>query len=235
MRCFFCNDITGTGTFVKLPDREERHLFNTIRGRLGDTVQLIDGKGILATAKVAEDKKLCVLDVREFKEPGIKVHLFVSPPKHNKMDQMLTQCCEIGIWRITLVIMEHSVVRPEEGIVSEKWNVHLIEGCKQSRNPFIPILEEVITFPMMLERIAEGKLSAFFGAVEDGTVGNAISTVAGNDIAWIVGPEGGFSENEESLMKDAGFTPFRIGKWILRTETAAVAGAALLMNGGNKC
>jgi 16S rRNA (uracil1498-N3)-methyltransferase len=234
MRCFYCDNIGGKNTFVQLPEREDRHLFNTLRGRTGDTVQLIDGKGVLASARVVEGKRLLVLEREEWQEPSRKIHLFVSPPRQNRMDQLLTQCCEIGVWSITLVITEHSVVRPDEGEVSDKWKVHLIEGCKQSKNPFMPELRNVINFNNIFDDVKEMGIPAFYGSVADSAGGKNISgNVPG--IAWVVGPEGGFSASEEEMMNSSGFMPLKIGKWIMRVETAAVAGAVLLMNCGEKC
>ena len=233
MRCFFCENITDAGTHVALPDREEQHLFKTLRGRTGDVVMLIDGKGTVATGRVEDGKKLSIIEKSTVAEPEVKIHLFISPPKHNKMDQLLTQCCETGVWSITFVIAEHSVVRPEEGAVPERWNVHLLEGCKQSKNPFLPRLGEVISFPGMIERIRELGIAAYYGSVEKTESGFRNSGIS--EAAWIVGPEGGFSLVEDECMKSSGFVPLNIGRCIMRVETAAVAGAVILMNCGKKC
>ena len=234
MRCFYCGNIGAENTFAELPEREERHLFNTLRGRTGDTVQLIDGHGVLASARVVDGKKLLVLEKEQYQEPPRKLHLFVSPPRQNRMDQLLTQCCEIGVWSITLVVAEHSVVRPEEGEVSDKWKVHLVEGSKQSKNPFMPELRGVINFNGILDDVKEMGIPAFYGSTGGSGTGNPVpESVPG--IAWVVGPEGGFSASEEERMGSSGFIPLKIGKWIMRVETAAVAGAVLLMNCGGKC
>ncbi len=232
MRCFFCEDIGLENTTVDLPEREERHLFNTLRGRTGDTVQLIDGKGVIATAKVADGRKLIVIGREEMQEPARKLHLFVSPPRHNRMDQLLTQCCEIGVWSITFIITDHSVVRPEEGAVSEKWKLHLVEGCKQSKNPFKPALRAAIPFSGLFDEIGGMGCKAFYGSV-NGSSSDRMPADVDSGIAWIVGPEGGFSDAEEHAMEQAGFTPLRIGRWVMRIETAAIAGAVHLM--GDKC
>ncbi|MFA6293883.1 MAG: 16S rRNA (uracil(1498)-N(3))-methyltransferase, partial [Victivallales bacterium] len=186
------------------------------------------GRGALATAKVEDGKRLSVMERKIEAEPEVKIHLFISPPKHNKMDQLLTQCCETGVWSITFVIADHSVVRPEEGAVPDRWNVHLVEGCKQSKNPFLPKLGEVISFSGMIEKIKEGKTAAFYGSVEKPETGFAKTGTS--DLAWIVGPEGGFSPAEEERMKSAGFSPLNVGRWIMRVETAAIAGSVILMN-----
>jgi 16S rRNA (uracil1498-N3)-methyltransferase len=233
MRCFFCENITEAGSHVALPEREAQHLFKTLRGRTGDVLMLIDGRGTLAAARVEDGKRLSVIERNTVAEPDIKIHLFISPPKHNKMDQLLTQCCETGIWSITFVITEHSVVRPEEGAVPERWNVHLREGCKQSKNPFLPGLGEVISFSGMVEKIKESGVAAFYGSVEKTESGLGI--IGKSDVAWIVGPEGGFSTAEEECMKASGFTPLNLGRWVMRVETAAIAGSVILMNCGEKC
>lgn len=233
MRCFVCDNITEAGTQVSLPERESQHLFKTLRGRTGDLVMLIDGRGTVATARVEDGKRLFVIEKKTLAEPELKIHLFISPPKHNKMDQLLTQCCETGVWSITFVIAEHSVVRPDEGAVPERWNVHLSEGCKQSKNPFIPRLGEVISFSGMVEKIKGRKIPAFYGSVGKPESGQKKTWTS--DAAWIVGPEGGFSPAEEECMKASGFIPFNIGRWIMRVETAAIAGAVILMDCSEKC
>ncbi len=233
MRCFFCENITEAGTDVTLPEREAQHLFKTLRGRAGDIIMLIDGRGTLATVRVEDGKRLSVIERNIVAEPEVKIHLYISPPKHNKMDQLLTQCCEAGVWSITFFIADHSVVRPEEGAVPERWNVHLIEGCKQSKNPFFPKLGEVISFSGMIGKIKESKFSAFYGSVEKPDTG--FVRTGTSDAAWIVGPEGGFSPAEEERMKASGFSPLNIGRWVMRVETAAIAGSVILMNCGDKC
>ena len=233
MRCFFCENITDAGTNAALSEREAQHLFKTLRGRTGDIVMLIDGRGTVATARVEDGKRLSVMERNTVAEPEVKIHLFISPPKHNKMDQLLTQCCETGVWSITFVIAEHSVVRPEEGVVSERFNVHLVEGCKQSKNPFLPRFGEVILFSGMIEKIRERGIAAFYGSV--GKPESGVGKTGTSDAAWIVGPEGGFSPAEEECMKTAGFIPLNIGRWVMRVETAAIAGSVILMNCGEKC
>lgn len=233
MRCFFCENIADAGTHVVLPEREAQHLFKTLRGRTGDIIMLLDGLGTVATARVEEGKRLSVIERNAVPEPEVKIHLYISPPKHNKMDQLLTQCCETGVWSITFVIADHSVVRPEEGAVPDRWDVHLVEGCKQSKNPFLPKLNEVISFSGMIERIKENKIPAFYGSVEK--VETASAKMGTPNAAWIVGPEGGFSKAEEECMKASGFIPLNIGRWVMRVETAAIAGAVILMNCGEKC
>ncbi len=233
MRCFFCENITDVGTHSSLPEREAQHLFKTLRGRTGEFVMLIDGRGTLATARVEDGRKLSVMARSTVAEPELKIHLFISPPKHNKMDQLLTQCCEIGVWSITFVIAEHSVVRPDEGVVPERWNIHLVEGCKQSKNPFLPKLSEVISFPEMIDEIRESKMDAFYGSVEK--LESEDNKRGTPDAAWIVGPEGGFSHAEEERMRASGFIPFNIGRWVMRVETAAIAGAVILMHSSEKC
>lgn len=233
MRCFFCENIADAGAHLTLPEREAQHLFKTLRGRIGDIIMLLDGIGTIATARVEEGKRLILIGRSTVPEPELKIHLFISPPKHNKMDQLLTQSCETGVWSITFVIADHSVVRPDEGAVPERWNIHLVEGCKQSKNPFLPKLNGVISFPEMIEKIRKEKMAAFFGSVEESESG--FGKDGTYDVAWIVGPEGGFSPAEEECMKVSGFSPLHIGRWVMRVETAAIAGSVILMNGGGKC
>ena len=100
----------------------------------------------------------------------------------------------------------------------------LQEGCKQSKNPFLPRIVPPVPLAAALEEVRRGGVSAFFGAVRSAER----AVAADGDFAWFVGPEGGFTEEEESAMREAGVRGLNLGPYVLRLETAAVCGLAVL-------
>ncbi len=227
MHCFFCETITGSGHPVKINDEDHKHLFKTLRAKPGDRVELIDGKGTFATAVVNSDRSLLVLESAQVKAPSRRVHLFTSPPRKQKMDTLLKQCAEVGIWSIIPFYTTRTVSKPEKQSVLDHWKTLLKEGCKQAKNPFLPEVMMPVPFEFAVQKAVELGFICLFGSPKAQMSAHTEIPETG-DVAWIVGPEGGFTEEEEDFMIKSGFKPFRIGRWVMRVETAAICGTAIL-------
>lgn len=227
MHCFFCEQIVGSGHPAEIRDDDRKHLFKTLRAKPGDRVELIDGKGTLATAVVNSDRSLLIIESNQVKAPERRVHLFTSPPRKQKMDTLLKQCAEVGIWSIIPFYTGRTVSKPEKQSVLDHWKVLLTEGCKQAKNPFLPEVMMPVPFEFAVQKAMELNFSCLFGSPRAGMSGHTEIPETG-DVAWFVGPEGGFTDIEEDFMLENDFKPFRIGRWVMRVETAAICGAAIL-------
>lgn len=223
-RC--CQLENSAGTELRLEREEEKHLFKILRANPGDRLELLDGKGNTASAVVVPGKLVKVLDVRKAPVPERRVHLYIAPPRRQKMDAVLREATELGVWRIVPVLCEFSVSEPDASSVSGRWNDAMFEACKQSGNPFLPQTAAPLRFAAALDDCRKNCSAAWFGSPAD----SGPVQVPDGDIAWFIGPEGGFSEKELSMLSESGVLPLRIGRWILRVETAAVAGIALLVS-----
>ena len=217
------------GDAVALDHDEEKHLFRILRAADGDRVMLLDGHGETAEAEVS-GKRLQILSRMTEPVPSFRLHLYLAPPRRQKMEQLLKQATELGVFRIVTFFSERSVALPAGENARSRQEVLLAEACKQSGNPFLPICDGPVKFADAVTDARTRCPLCFFGApAESGSVRQENLT---GDCAFFVGPEGGFTEAEESRMKEAGFHPLRIGRRILRVETAAVAGLAVLAAAG---
>lgn len=228
MHCFYCEKINLPGSAVELDERDWKHLFKTLRAVPGEKVLLMDGRGVTAEAVVVEGRGIIVEHCERTTEPEVKLHLYLVVPKKQKMDQLLKQCAEIGVWSITPMLSTRSVVLASGESSSDRWESLLLEGCKQSHNPFVPLVGEVTKFSDAVKNVADQAVTPFFGAPDAGMT-NAEIVKSGNEVAWFVGPEGGFTPEEEKLMLEHKFNKLCIGNWVMRVETAAVCGAAILL------
>jgi 16S rRNA (uracil1498-N3)-methyltransferase len=228
MHCFYCEKINSPGTAVELEERDWKHLFKTLRALPGEKVMLMNGHGTIAEAVVAEGREIVIERCEQIAEPEIKLHLYLAVPKKQKMDQLLKQCAELGIWSIVPMTSARSVVIPSGDSAPGRWDALLREGCKQSHNPFLPEVKELMKFGDAVTAVAGQPVTAFFGAPE-ARVTNAGIGKSVREIAWFVGPEGGFAPDEEQLMLEHGFNKLCIGNWTMRVETAAICGAAILL------
>ena len=224
MHNFHIDKLGQIGDEALLPTSEAKHLFKTLRAAKGDVIGLLDGQGGSAKAEIIEDKKIIIKCLEHHAEPDMKIHLFVAVPKRAKMDQLLRQCTEAGVWAIHPIITKYSVAVPDK--ISERWHNLLQEACKQAGNMFVPKLFAPCPLNKALEEIKIAKMSAFYGAVSMDD--KKFSHNFNPHTAWLVGPEGGFSDEEEQQMLSSGVAPLNIGPYIMRVETAAVCGVALL-------
>lgn len=227
MHCFYCAEIGTAGEKAILDGRDVKHLFKTLRARSGEQVELTDGKGTFAIAEIGSDRELVIVDKNEITPPPLRIHLYVAPPKKQKMDALLKQCAEIGVWSINPMITARSVSTPEKNSVLERWRALLLEGCKQSKNPFLPEISMPISFEQAVGQAQERNYCCFYGSPR-GEKAGVTRPADCCDVAWFVGPEGGFSPEEEAYMLDRGVRELKIGPWVLRVETAAVCGSSLL-------
>ncbi|MHB9139092.1 MAG: RsmE family RNA methyltransferase [Victivallaceae bacterium] len=228
MHCFYCEKISDPGSVAELDERDWKHLFKTLRALPGEDVMLMDGRGTIGEAIVAEGREVIVGRCERIAEPDVKLHLYLAVPKKQKMDQLLKQCAELGVWTIVPMTSARSVVMLSGDSAPERWDALLREGCKQSHNPFLPQVKELMKLGEAVKAVAAQPVTPFFGA-PDARVTDAGIGKSGNELAWFVGPEGGFAPEEEQLMLEHGFNKLCIGNWTMRVETAAVCGAAVLL------
>ncbi len=224
MHYFFCSHLDEIGGVAFFSSDERHHLFKTLRATPGKTIGLLDGIGSKAAGKIQTDGAVIITEIARHPAPSPKIHLFVAPPRKQKMDILLKQCAEIGIWSINPIITERSVATPDK--TSSRWEVLLREGCKQSGNPYIPKLIAPTPFADVLQTSDKPRQN-YFGAVE--TVKTSELTDVSSDIGWWVGPEGGFSDKEEDLLRQYGAIGINLVPYTMRVETAAICGAAIIM------
>jgi len=227
MHAFRFDDLASTepGSSFCLDSREEAHLFRILRARPGEKVALLDGHGTVGTAVVGSAHSLSLESKRTVPPPARRLHLYFAPPKKQKLDALLKQAVELGVFELVPVLCERSVVQPGESSVAGRWMDLLFEACKQSGNPFLPAVVSPMPFAAALARARETCGALVVGSNRTGMFPEL---GAAADVAFFVGPEGGFTDAETDALFAAGAVPLRIGDWTLRVETAAVAGIGVL-------
>ena len=227
MHAFRFDELAGIGpdSLIRLDPREESHLFKILRARPGDRVRLLDGRGTTGVAIVGQGRELVLESKETVPPPARRLHLYFAPPKKQKLDALLKQSVELGVDVLVPVLCERSVVQPGESSVCGRWTDLLFEACKQSGNPFLPFVCPPVPFADAVARARETCSELVVGSNRTG-----IALDLGNapDVAFFVGPEGGFTDAEMDALSAAGAVPLRIGSWTLRVETAAAAGLGVL-------
>lgn len=222
---------------ARLLGEDEKHIKTVLRAREGEEVTLCDGEGMDYLCRIASLERGVLLDVLSKTpcetEPKTKLTLYQGLPKADKMEWIIQKCVEIGIDRIVAVATERAIVKldKKEGKKLERWQKIAEAAAKQSGRGKIPeVCQRVLKFAEAVEEAAglDGAVIPYEKEKERG-LRQFVSGFSGSTAGIFIGPEGGFSEEEIALAKEKGIRPVSLGKRILRTETAGMATAAILL------
>ncbi len=226
---FLCSQLTETpGSTVTLDADQARHATRVLRLSVGDAVQLMDGMGALAQARLTQADKptICTIEaIRQVPAPSPRIELAVAIPKGPRADSMVNDLAQLGTDRLIPLISERSVVIPRDNKL-ERFAKAAVEAGKQSGNAHFMQVDPATVLADALECDAGFKLIAdpYAEAIKDlPTRLNSVSTAR-----ILIGPEGGLTDQEHAQAVDAGFTPWRYSPNVLRIETAAAAAVAIL-------
>ena len=232
-------------TTLIIDSEDANHLKRVLRINVGDVITVCDGAGIDYTVKVSEiGKNEIECDIidrqKSDTEPNINITLYQGLPKAAKMDYIIQKNTELGISKIVPAKLARCVVKLEnkaaEDKKCERWQKIAIASAKQSGRGIVPVIDNPMTVDEIIEDVKDYDLVFVPYECEDQSRLKTIveSAPDAKDIAFIIGPEGGFDISEIEKFKAAGIKTVTLGKRILRTETAAEAVVSMLMYAYNE-
>jgi 16S rRNA (uracil1498-N3)-methyltransferase len=258
MRRFYlppADAVPGPGDAVELPPDESRHLVRVLRARRGDRLELTDGRGrVFAAVLAAADPRRAVARIEEVRADAAetaapRLVLACGVVKGRRFERLLAQAVELGAHVVQPLLAARSEPDPGRGRRT-RWEAAALGAMKQSGRAWLP----EVAAPRAVADWLDGAVSSpggarvFYGAARrrGETAGATLLSPAGllaaaaagdaglfppgADLAWAVGPEGGWDEAELARLAAAG-RALRLGPHRLRTGTAAAAGLLLLAAG----
>lgn len=231
---FYClAPIPISGQYV-LPDDAAHHV-RVLRLRVGDSIELFDGVGnvLAANLLLIERKQVVVDDITPLnvdRESKLSLTLAQSISSQDKMDWVIQKATELGVTEIQPLITRRCSIKLSDERSEKRqahWEKVIISACEQCGRNTLPVLLPVKKIEHWLNEVKsseQGKI--MFLPTANQTLADLSLVEQGATL--LVGPEGGFELDEIKLAKDAGFIDVVMGKRVLRTETAALAGIAVL-------
>lgn len=231
---FHHSSLSDAGETVSLEDEEARHVSGARRLGVGDRIVLFDGAGRTASAELIEVSKRSVtarlIETADHASPLPAFHLASAVPKGERMATLLSMATQLGMSSFTPLSCQRSVVKTSDSSTG-RWARICREACKQSRRPHLPTIEPPAE-PIELAggHRADGRpiLALHPGGAPIAQYVTREEIASATALTLIVGPEGGFSDDEAKQLAEAGACLMDLGEGILRTETACVAGLAIL-------
>ncbi|WP_152656296.1 16S rRNA (uracil(1498)-N(3))-methyltransferase [Oceanobacillus sp. CFH 90083] len=238
MQRYFISTEQINGQMIRILGEDVHHITRVMRNKPGDEIicNTDDGRAVLCQiAEIHEAEVQAVIEswLDESVELPVKVAIAQGIPKGDKFEWILQKGTELGAAKFIPFAAERSVAKWDEQKFHKKakrFEKIIKEASEQSHRNQIPELSHVMPLTALLEESKSYTLKLF--AYEEEAKGEAGDTSAfaaaldglsGNErIFLVIGPEGGISVKEANLLKESGFQAIRLGKRILRTETAAL-------------
>lgn len=232
---------------ILLRGSDAHHLTVVRRARVGDRVCVSDGAGTVVEGRLASLSPSAVevarVAERRVERPAPAVRVFQALAKGAKVDLVVQKLVELGVDKIVVFTSGRSVPQwePRKRVqVAARWATIAREAAKQSRRAWLPEVTGPVTAEeaaLVVHRISGGGLAlladessaALLRDVLSGAGARAGPALA-QEIAVVVGPEGGLTATERATFVEAGAVAFSLGPQILRTETAALAASALVLH-----
>jgi len=230
----FSREPLAANAVISVSGNAARHITRVLRLRAGDQVTLFDGSGYEFPATLQSvDKRsaelLCGEPRQSITESPLTTELWQVIGKGPKMDTVIQKATELGVNTIRPLYSRYGVVKLDEQRAAKRiqhWQEVATSACEQCGRSIVP---RVIA-PEPLET-ALGSLDSDATAVMLApAAGDTLDTLVAeaDKIVLLIGPEGGFSDEEQRLAADAGVRGARLGPRILRTETAPLAALSVI-------
>lgn len=234
---FYCPTPLVIQQSLDLPDELFRHAIQVLRLQVGESLILFNAEGGEYLAEIHNiNKRSATVLVRGFdateRESSLDLTLVQALIKPDKMDFALQKAVELGVSAFQALITQRSVVRSDKEKLEKKlqhWQAVAISACEQSGRTRIPKIYAPQTLNQYLQQLDENTDYLLVAPGSHQTLNQV--TVRANKLGILIGPEGGFTEDEVAACLAAKMQGISLGKRILRAETAStsvLAGLQLL-------
>lgn len=228
------------GQLIELSAENKHHAARVLRLRKGDSITLFNGNGGEFSAHIENISKsgttvlINTYHAIECESP-LHIELAQAICINEKMDWIIQKTVELGVAYIQPITTARSIVHLSDERSSKRlqhWQKIIVSACEQCGRNHLPHILPLISLPEWLSKKKTGKSSGDLCLMLSTTATEGLKGISkppiGANLALVIGPEGGFTQEEEAAILHTGFIPLRLGKRILRTESAALAAIAAL-------
>lgn len=221
------------GARVVIGGDEAHHAARVKRCEVGDAVELLNGRGTRGAAVIRDIRKsrqgeweleLEITSIATDERPAPRLDVFAPAAKGERLEEMIDGLSQVGADAYRPLLTKRTVVDPREGKMNRLRRV-AAESLKQCGRGWLLEIGEAIGFA---EAIKPTPGTLVLAADASGGTLPAAAVAKAERVVLLVGPEGGFSDEEFAQLKAADVRLFRFAPHVLRVETAAVVGAAMI-------
>ena len=226
----FFTDSAFVDDQITLAGDQAHHLINVMRAKLGDEVVLFDRQGNEYQTQIVDlaKKRLtlkCAATIRPERKLATEITIAAAMPKGDRQKFLIEKLVELGVARLIPLTTPRSVAQVNAKVLS-RISKQIIEATKQCRRSYLMEVSEAKTISEVLDEFDAEKQQCFIAHPYNA---KPMVRVADQDVSkecvWLIGPEGGFTDEEVAQAVAAGWQAISFGEIILRVETAALMAA----------
>ena len=237
MQQIFVNQNVQIDTETVITGEDVRHLNKVLRMQPGEILRISthEGDNYLGEITAIDDTQVVLHIIEEVPSTELKqrIYLFQAIPKGDRMETVIEKAVELGVYEIIPVEMKYCVVKLDDKKKKkriERYQTIAETAAKQSKRSIIPTVHDVMTYKEAVEYARNCDVNLVPYECKEGMAATtaAMAKVTDADsISIIIGPEGGFADEEIDMVSDMDI--ISLGKRILRTDTAAIAATTMVM------
>jgi 16S rRNA (uracil1498-N3)-methyltransferase len=233
---FYIDALPQVGELAVVDGDEGFHAANVRRIRSGEELDLGDGDGTVAHCVVEDVGKgrltALVLDRRTLPVALPAVTVVQALPKSDRSELAIELATEAGAdafvgWQASRCVARwESSAKVDKGL--RRWDAVARSAARQSRRPYIPSINGVVSTAELVHRVRDGGAAAL--VLHESAIAKLteLPMAQADSLLLIIGPEGGIADDEIATLSDAGATAVRLGPTVLRTSTAAAVALGAL-------
>lgn len=227
----YVRDRLVPGQPINLSEDQSHYLVNVLRAKTGDAVAVFNGKdGEWLARMITLGKRAASVTPEQLSQPQVEgpdIDYIFAPLKHARLDYMVQKAAELGVRRLRPVLTRRTIV---DRINLERMRANAIEAAEQCGVLWVAEVHDPLPLAKLIENWDASRRLIF---CDEAAVGRdpvaSLKQLKPGPLALLIGPEGGFDEVERQLLKSKSFVvPISLGPRVMRADTAAVAGLALL-------
>jgi len=241
MHRFFVEPGIWNDTEILLPSDTGHHLVHVLRAVTGEMVEVFDGNGHRAAARVFIEKGhqavLKIVESSVVKRPGLSVSLIQAMPRGARMELIIEKSTELGVSAVYPVITERVVTKlssvEKRNERRERWQRIAVSAAEQAGVNWVPAVKQIDSYDSRLPVGRDSDLFVVGSLASDAMPLKDVLCKASSEkpasVTLLIGPEGDLSPLELRQAVDSGAVPVSFGSNVFRVETAAIFGISVIM------
>ena len=234
MDYFYCSPENISTDAVLIDGEEFAHLVHVMRKKIGDEIRVVDGLGIaydvtLVEMKKREAKGKITSRFENYNEPTFSLTLAIGILKNpSRFDFLVEKITDLGVREIIPMTTVRTIPSHAK---TDRWQKLALAAMKQCGRGYLPHVRSLLALEKVLKESSAFKHKLIAHETSSSSINEYRNTMRPNEsILVLIGPEGGFCEEEVLRCINSGFVDVSLGKRRLRTETAAIIATSLIIS-----
>ena len=234
----YCNSVSDQDNVFDLDQPQSTHISKVLRLKLGNEIDVFDGKGSSAICKIVEITRSSIVlerisELKKLNPTHPKINAILPIIKKDNLHFMLQKLTEVGVYEFIFYkpdLIDQSIAKKDSEKIMNKCNEVIINACKQCGSNFIPAIYYFSNLELAVNSVKGIAIESYAFDLDAKEHFNLAEIKTGEDVCMITGPESGFSKEEIEILSKKDTKIRLLKNNVLRAETAPIVISSLLQN-----